>query len=279
MEICSTIRQCRDRRKNLKGDLGLVPTMGYLHEGHLSLVRRARAENEHVVASVFVNPTQFGPNEDLASYPRDLPRDLELLRHEGVDLVFTPSVDELYPSPYHTFVVAEEITKPLEGSVRPGHFRGVTTVVAKLFNIIDPTRAYFGQKDAQQAVVIKQMACDLNFDTSVVVCPTVREADGLAMSSRNIYLNQDERRAATILYRALQHAGERYDEGERDANILRRAISELIATEPLAQPVYVSIADARSLTELDHIERQALASLAVRIGPARLIDNMVLGGP
>jgi pantoate--beta-alanine ligase len=277
MEICTTIAQFREIRKRLSDSLGLVPTMGFLHEGHLSLVRRARAENDHVAVSIFINPTQFGPHEDLARYPRDLPRDLDFLQRAGVDLVLTPSAKEIYPPGYHTYVIVEEITERLEGLARPGHFRGVATVVAKLFNIVQPTRAYFGQKDAQQVVVIRQMVRDLNFDLEVVVCPTVREPDGLAMSSRNVYLDPDERRAATVLYRALQRAGQLYAAGERDASVLRRTMLDLIAAEPLARPDYVSIADLRTLVELDHVAGQTLASLAVRIGATRLIDNMLLG--
>ncbi len=276
MEVCTTVEEFRAKRKPLAGSLGLVPTMGYLHEGHLSLARRARAENDYVAASIFVNPTQFGPREDLARYPRDLPRDLDLLQREGVDLVFAPSADVMYPPGYHTYVVVEEITERLEGLARPGHFRGVATVVAKLLNIVQPTRAYFGQKDAQQVVVIQQMVRDLDFDLEVVVCSTVREADGLAMSSRNVYLNPDERQAATVLYRALQRARQLYAAGERDAGNLRRAMLDLIASEPLARPDYVSVADPRTLVELDRVEGRALASLAVRIGTTRLIDNMLL---
>jgi len=276
MDVCTTIIEFRTRRNPLKGSLGLVPTMGFLHEGHLALVRRARAENDHVAVSIFVNPTQFGPHEDLARYPRDLPRDLDLLRREGVDLVFAPTVVEMYPPDYHTYVVVEEITERLEGQARPGHFRGVATVVAKLFNIVRPTRAYFGQKDAQQVVVIQHMVRDLDFDLEIVVCPTVREPDGLALSSRNVYLNPAERQAATVLYRALQRAAELYAAGERDAGVLRRSMLELIDAEPLARPDYVSVADLGTLVELERVEGRALASLAVRIGTTRLIDNMLL---
>jgi len=276
MDVCTTIIEFRTRRNPLKGSLGLVPTMGFLHEGHLALVRRARAENDHVAVSIFVNPTQFGPHEDLARYPRDLPRDLDLLRREGVDLVFAPTVVEMYPPGYHTYVVVEEITERLEGQARPGHFRGVATVVAKLFNIVRPTRAYFGQKDAQQVVVIQHMVRDLDFDLEIVVCPTVREPDGLALSSRNVYLNPAERQAATVLYRALQRAAELYAAGERDAGVLRRSMLELIDAEPLARPDYVSVADLGTLVELERVEGRALASLAVRIGTTRLIDNMLL---
>lgn len=277
MEVCTTIPHFREKRKPLIGSLGLVPTMGFLHAGHLSLVRRARADNDHVAVSIFVNPTQFGPHEDFARYPRDVARDLDLLQREGVDLVFAPDISEMYPPGYHTYVIVEEITERLEGLARPGHFRGVATVVAKLFNIVQPTRAYFGQKDAQQAVVIQQMVRDLNFDLEIVVCPTVREPDGLAMSSRNVYLNPDERRAATVLYRALQRANHLYASGERDASAIRHAMLDLIEAEPLARPDYVSLANPRTLVELERVEGRALASLAVRIGTTRLIDNMLLG--
>ncbi|MFO3796119.1 MAG: pantoate--beta-alanine ligase, partial [Anaerolineales bacterium] len=210
MKVITSLRELWEERKKLAEPVGFVPTMGYLHEGHLSLVRRAQEECASVVVSIFVNPTQFGPNEDLARYPRDLERDLRLLAPLRVDIVWTPTVEEMYPSGYQTWVTVEELTKPLEGAMRPGHFRGVTTVVSKLFNAVQPQRAYFGQKDAQQAAVIRQMRRDLSYPIEIVVCPTVREADGLAMSSRNIYLSPPERRAATVLYRALTAAQSAY---------------------------------------------------------------------
>jgi pantoate--beta-alanine ligase len=253
--------------------------MGYLHDGHLSLVRAARAACASVVVSIFVNPSQFGPNEDLASYPRDLLRDLQLLELQGVDLVWAPPVEEMYPPDYQTWVMVEEVTRPLEGSMRPGHFRGVATIVAKLFNAVQPDRAYFGQKDAQQAVVIQQMARDLNFNLEIVVCPIVREPDGLAMSSRNTYLNPEERRAATVLYRALTAANQAFAAGEVDAPSLRRMMAAIIQAEPLARLQYVSCADPATLQEIEGpIVGRALLSMAVFIGKTRLIDNLVLGG-
>ncbi len=250
--------------------------MGYLHEGHLSLVRRARAECDHVGVSLFVNPTQFGPNEDLSRYPRDLERDLRLLQAEGVDLVWTPSPEIVYPPGFQTWVTVEDVSRPLEGAHRPGHFRGVATVVAKLFNAFTPDRAYFGQKDAQQVVVIRRMARDLNFPLEIVVCPTVREPDGLAMSSRNAYLNPEERQAATVLHRALTAACEAWQHGERDGEALRALMQSILAAEPLANPEYVSVADPDTLEELERVEGRALLSLAVRIGRTRLIDNVLL---
>jgi pantoate--beta-alanine ligase len=276
MRIAATVAEMRALRRGLSGETGLVPTMGYLHEGHLSLIRAARAQNDHVVASIFVNPTQFGPGEDFERYPRDTERDLSLLRTEGVDIAFTPSVEEMYPAGASTFVEVEGITDVLEGAHRPGHFRGVTTVVAMLFNIIEPRRAYFGQKDAQQLAVIRQLVRDLQLDIDIVACPTVREPDGLAMSSRNAYLTPGEREAALVLSHALRLAEERFAAGERDAEALRAAMRELIAREPLARIDYVSVSDTRTLRELDSIDASALASLAVRIGNTRLIDNVTL---
>jgi len=250
--------------------------MGYLHEGHLSLVRRARQECESVVVSIFVNPAQFGPGEDLARYPRDLERDLHLLEPLGVDLLWAPTEEVMYPPGFQTWVEVEGLTRPLEGAARPGHFRGVTTVVAKLFNAVQPQVAYFGQKDAQQATVIRRMTQDLNFPIEIVVCPTVREADGLAMSSRNVYLDPQQRRAATVLYRALSAARAAYDGGERQAERLRQVMRQVLASEPLAQVQYVSCADYETLEELEQVRGRALLSLAVFIGKTRLIDNFVL---
>jgi pantoate--beta-alanine ligase len=249
--------------------------MGYLHEGHLSLIRRAREECDHVVVSIFVNPTQFGPNEDLAKYPRDLGRDSQLIE-PYTDLLWTPTPEIMYPSRFQTWVEVEKMTQPLEGAMRPGHFRGVTTVVAKLFNAFQPHKAYFGQKDAQQAAVIRQMVRDLNFPIEIVVCPIVREPDGLAMSSRNVYLDPEQRQAATVLYRSLSIAKEAYENGERDADQLRQAIKDVLASEPLAQMQYVSCADYETLEELQRVERKALLSMAVYFGRTRLIDNFVL---
>ena len=276
MQVVKTIPDIRALRQKLGGTVGFVPTMGYLHEGHLALVRQARVGNSTVIVSIYVNPTQFGPEEDFGAYPRDLNRDLELLRGEGVDIVFFPSDDEIYPPEFSSWVDVEKVTERLEGAPRPGHFRGVATVVAKLFNIVQPTRAYFGQKDAQQAVVIKRMVADFNMGIEIVVVPTVRESDGLAMSSRNIYLSPGERKAATILFKALTLARQLWQGGEKDAGKIRRQMTLLIQKEPLAQIDYVSIADAETLEELNLIERPALASLAVKIGKTRLIDNMPL---
>ncbi len=255
---------------------GFVPTMGALHEGHLSLVRCARAENSRVAASIYVNPTQFAPTEDLDAYPRQLERDLELLRAEGVDLVFTPSDTEMYPPGFQTYVSVENVTRVLEGASRPTHFRGVATVVAKLFNIVQPTRAYFGQKDAQQTVVIRQMVRDLNFPVDVIVCPIVREPDGLAMSSRNQYLHGETRTAATVLYRALMAVQSAFEHGERNAETLRALMRDTIAAEKLARLDYVSVANPDTLQELDTIADSALCSLAVFFGKTRLIDNIIL---
>src|SRR5574341_86283 len=276
MQTLTTVSELRAFRKSLAGSFGLVPTMGALHDGHLSLVRRAKAECAHVGVSIFVNPTQFGPGEDLSKYPRDLDRDLKLLEALAVDVVWTPPPEVVYPPGFQTWVTVEQVSAPLEGKQRPGHFRGVATVVAKLFNAFTPDKAYFGQKDAQQVVVIQQMMRDLNFPLEVVVCPIVREPDGLALSSRNVYLNPEERRAATVLYRALSAAKAKYDAGERDAEMLRAALSSTIAAEPLAREEYVSAADPDTLAELEQVEKGALLSMAVRIGKTRLIDNFLL---
>jgi pantoate--beta-alanine ligase len=262
-------------RRSLSGTVGLVPTMGYLHEGHLSLVRQAREECDHVAVSIFVNPTQFGPQEDLAKYPRDLERDMKLIE-PYTDLLWTPTPEIMYPEGYQTWVEVETMTRPLEGAMRPGHFRGVTTVVAKLFNGVQPGRAYFGQKDAQQVAVIRQMVRDLNFPIEVVVCPTVREPDGVAMSSRNVYLAPPQRQAATILSRSLRTAKQAYDSGERDAGRLRQIMKDILASEPLAEVQYVSCADYETLEELTEVKRKALLSMAVFFGKTRLIDNLVL---
>lgn len=277
MKVVTTLPDLRAALAPLPRPLGLVPTMGYLHDGHLSLVRRAKSECASVGASIFVNPTQFGPNEDLGAYPRDLERDLRRLAAEGVDLVWTPTPESMYPSGFQTWVTVEEVSQPLEGMRRPGHFRGVATVVAKLFNAFTPDKAYFGQKDVQQAVVIRRMAADLNFPLEVVVCPTVRQPDGLALSSRNVYLDPAERQAATVLYRALRAAEAAYAAGERDAGKLRAIMSTTIAAEPLAQEEYVSVAHPDTLLELDAVHGGALLSMAVRLGRARLIDNLLLG--
>jgi pantoate--beta-alanine ligase len=276
MKVLSTITEFREVRKKVRGSVGFVPTMGYLHEGHLVLVRRAREENKTVVVSIFVNPTQFGPSEDFARYPRDPERDLAMLEKEEVNLVFMPSVEEMYPEGFCSWVDVEKVTERLEGAVRPGHFRGVTTVVAKLFNIVQPTRAYFGQKDAQQVVVIKRMVADLNMNLDIIVVPTHREPDGLAMSSRNIYLSPEERQAALVLWKSLNLAQQLWQQGERKAERVQQQMVALIQKEPLAKIDYVSIADPETLEEIAKIDRPALVSLAVRIGKTRLIDNITL---
>jgi len=264
-------------RQKLPEPVGLVPTMGYLHEGHLSLVRQACNECASVVVSIFVNPPQFGPAEDLSKYPRDLQHDLQMLASVDVDLVWTPSTDEMYPSGFQTWVMLEDLVKPLEGSMRPGHFRGVATVVSKLFNCVQPQKAYFGQKDAQQAAVIRRMTADLNFPIEVIICPIVRETDGLAMSSRNVYLGPEERQAATVLFRSLYAARSAYEKGERDANALRQIVTGIINAEPLACLQYVSCADNDTLVELESLTGRTLLSMAVFLGRTRLIDNLVLG--
>jgi pantoate--beta-alanine ligase len=277
MKTISTLSDLRTARLSLYGTVGLVPTMGFLHEGHLSLVRRAKAECGSVVVSIFINATQFGANEDLSKYPRDFKRDLELLEPLGVDLVWNPTPEIMYPAGYQTWVEVEALTRPLEGSIRTSHFKGVTTVVAKLFNAVQPHKAYFGQKDAQQAAVIRQMVRDLNFPIEMVVCPTTREADGLAMSSRNKYLEGADRPAATILFRALSAAKSAYEGGERSGEKLRAVMKDTLAAEPRAQPQYVSCADYDTLEELDVVSGKTLLSMAVILGKTRLIDNFVLG--
>lgn len=279
MDVITTVAEMVKAGERAQRPLGLVPTMGYLHEGHLTLARRARQENRTVVASIFVNPTQFDPTEDFASYPRDMERDLNMLRSEWVDIVFAPTVDEMYPKGYSTYVEVEGVTKPLEGARRPGHFRGVGTVVTKLFIIVRPDRSYFGQKDGQQVVVIKKLTQDLNLGTDIIVVPTVREPDGLAMSSRNVYLTPEERHAAPVLYRALCRARELWEQGQRDAGVLCQEMVRIITSEPLAHIDYVSIADAGTLGELTQVDRPAMVSLAVRFGRTHLIDNISLPGP
>ncbi len=282
MKVVETINEMKQLRKTLAEPIGFVPTMGYLHEGHLMLVREARKENPSVVVSIFVNPTQFGPKEDLASYPRDIPRDLAMLERERTDIVFMPSEAEMYPPRYNSWVNVEKVVERLEGAVRPGHFRGVATVCAKLFNIVQPTKAYFGQKDAQQLIVIKKMVADLNMNLEIVTVPTVREPDGLAMSSRNTYLTPEERKAATVLYKALTLAQELFSNGIWDIQTIRGQMFLLLTKEPLvtlSNINYVSIDNAETLEELDplgKIKPPALVSLAVKIGKPRLIDNIIL---
>ena len=277
MRTVTTIAGVREWRQSIPGTVGLVPTMGYLHEGHVSLVRRARAENECVAASLFVNPRQFGAGEDLNRYPRSLLRDQELFEAAGCDLLFAPPVEEMYPPGCETAVEAGSVAARLEGERRPGHFRGVATVVVKLFGIFCPARAYFGEKDAQQLVVIRRVVQDLNVPVEIVGCPTIRETDGLAMSSRNSYLNERERRAAPVLYRALTTARDCFAGGERRAGELRRVMREVLAAESLARIDYVSVADPATLHELETVAGPSLLSLAAQIGPARLIDNLVVG--
>ncbi len=276
MKIAQTIAEVRAWRAEVEGRLGLVPTMGYLHEGHLSLLRRARAENARVAASIFANPAQFDRADDLARYPRDVPRDTAMLREVECDLLLLPEPAEIYPEGYQTWVEPGAVAEPLEGAHRPGHFRGVATVVLKLLNIFQPDRAYFGQKDAQQLAVVRRMVMDLNLPVEIVACPTLREPDGLAMSSRNSRLSQAERAAAPVLYRALSAAREAWLAGESDAETLRSLMRSILAREPLADTEYVSLADPLSLTELARARAGALLSMAVRVGPVRLIDNLEL---
>lgn len=279
MEIVRTLEELRAAKKNMKGTIGLVPTMGFLHAGHISLVKRARQECDHVVVSIFVNPTQFAPNEDFASYPRDLDRDAALVKEAGAELVFAPLDDVMYPEGYQTYVTVEEVTKVLEGAMRPTHFRGVTTVVAKLFNAVQPDKAFFGQKDAQQVAVLSRMVKDLNYNLEMVVCPIVREKDGLALSSRNTYLDESQRKAALVLSRSLREARAAFASGERSVKAIREAMDGVFAGEPAAKVQYISIADTVTLQEIDSIESMALVSMAVYMGKTRLIDNTVLGKP
>ncbi len=276
MQTVETLAQLSEARNALPGPVGLVPTMGFLHEGHLTLVKEAKNVCQSVVVSIFVNPTQFGPSEDLDAYPRDLERDLALLEELGVDVVWHPTPEVMYPSNYQTWVEVTDVTQPLEGSFRPGHFRGVTTVVAKLFNAVRPDVAVFGQKDAQQVAVIKQMTQDLSYPIEIKVVPIVREADGLALSSRNTYLDENQRKAATVLNRALHAAEKAYQDGERSGDTLRKIMADTIANEPLASAQYVSCADRTTLQELEQITDGALLSMAVYVGKTRLIDNWVL---
>ncbi len=282
MEIISRRKRmmsvARKLRREENRTIGFVPTMGALHEGHLGLIHEARAMCDVVVVSVFVNPTQFGPAEDFNAYPRDLTRDAALLAEYNVDYVFAPPVEEIYPPDFSTYVTVEGVSEELEGASRPGHFRGVTTVVAILLNVVKPDFAFFGQKDAQQTVLIKRMVRDLAFNTEVVVLPIVREESGLAMSSRNNYLNDEQRRAAAVLHRSLSQAREAFETGERSVTVLTDLVRTIIEKEPLARIDYVSVNDADTLARLDKIDdRPALVSLAVFVGKTRLIDNVVLG--
>jgi pantoate--beta-alanine ligase len=276
MQVIKTIGEMKQARRAMPRPVGFVPTMGYLHEGHLFLARQARAANKSSIVSIFVNPTQFGPQEDFERYPRDTERDLGMLQKERVDVVFMPEPGEIYLPGFSTWVEVGSVSERLEGAARPGHFRGVATVVAKLFNIVEPDYAYFGQKDAQQTVVIKKMVADLDMNLQVVVVPTVRESDGLAMSSRNVYLSVEERKQAPVLNRSLQLAEKLFRNGERDAGTILRQMTDLIRQQPLARIEYISIADAVTLQELETIRKPAVLSMVVRFGKTRLLDNVVL---
>lgn len=277
MKVVETISEMKLVRRALKEPVGFVPTMGYLHEGHLSLVKAAKTKNNSVIVSIFVNPTQFGPREDLSKYPRDLKRDLALLEKIGTDIVFFPTDKEMYPPGYDTWVEVDKLTKRLEGASRPTHFRGVTTIVNKLFNIVEANNAYFGQKDAQQAIVIQKMVKDLNMNVRVIVCPTIREPDGLAMSSRNVYLTPEQRKQATVLHRSLKLAKDLYDKGERDPVKIKQQITALIQKRHLAVIDYISIASPEMLEELETLQGKALVSMVVKFGNTRLLDNVILG--
>jgi len=280
MRVCHSIDEVRAASRTGRREgksLGLVPTMGALHEGHLSLVRAAKAQCDLVVVSIFVNPLQFGPNEDLAKYPRNFDRDRELLAKEGVDFIFAPRVEEMYPAGAVTYVTVEGLSDKLCGRSRSGHFRGVTTVVSKLFNIVEPDRAFFGQKDATQSTIIRRMVRDLNIPVRVVVCPIVREPDGLAMSSRNAYLDAGQRKSALVLYRSLTAVQERFDQGERKARVLIDAGKQTLAHEPLVRLDYIEIVDPETLEPVDDLSRGGLAAVAAFVGNVRLIDNFVLG--
>jgi pantoate--beta-alanine ligase len=278
MRVVRRVREMEKVRAALSGSVGFVPTMGYLHEGHLSLVRRARAECDAVVVSIFVNPTQFGPGEDYERYPRDEARDLALLEGEGVDVVFIPSVEEMYPPGFSTWVeVTGPLAERLEGASRPGHFRGVATIVLKLFHLVRPHRAYFGEKDAQQLRIIRRMATDLHVPIEIVACPIVREPDGLALSSRNVYLSPEQREQALALSRSLELARRLIlEEGVRDAVEVRRRVREFVSASPGVRLDYVSIAHPETLEEVERIEGPVLVLIAAWVGPARLIDNLLI---
>jgi pantoate--beta-alanine ligase len=278
VRIVRTIAEARAWRRSGEGEVGLVPTMGALHRGHLSLVERARRDCARVAASVFVNPSQFGPGEDFAAYPRDLERDAALLEAAGCDLLFAPEPASMYAPGHDTRVEPGAVTAPLEGERRPGHFRGVATVVLKLLNVVQPERAYFGRKDAQQLAVVRRVVRDLDLPVEIVGCPTVREADGLALSSRNRYLDPAQRAAAPVLHRALCRARDAHRAGERDADALRALMRAALAGEPLARVDYVSVADPDTFAELERVSGPALALVAVFVGRARLIDNLELEG-
>lgn len=276
MELIKHLSEMRNyiNRIEKEKSIGFVPTMGYLHEGHLSLIKRARQDCDEVVVSIFVNPTQFGAGEDYHLYPRDLSRDIKLCKQDGVDVVFAPSREEMYPDSYSTFVKVEgELSSTLEGSSRPDHFQGVCTILTKLFNIISPDFSYFGQKDYQQVLVVKRLVRDLNLRTQIVVLPTVREKHGLAVSSRNSYLNKEERCAATVLYESLEKAKQLIMEGKKDPALVASKMKDLITTEPLAQIDYVAVVDPETLQKVKRIRKEVLVAVAVKIGGTRLIDN------
>ncbi|KAF2960089.1 pantoate--beta-alanine ligase [Thermotoga sp. 38H-to] len=280
MKIIETVEEMKkfsEEMREKKKTIGFVPTMGYLHEGHLSLVRRARAENDVVVVSIFVNPTQFGPNEDYERYPRDFERDRKLLEKENVDCIFHPSVEEMYPPDFSTYVEETKLSKHLCGRSRPGHFRGVCTVVTKLFNIVKPHRAYFGQKDAQQFRVLRRMVRDLNMDVEMIECPIVREPDGLAMSSRNVYLSPEERQQALSLYQSLKIAENLYLNGERDAEKIKEEMIKHFSRFDKVKIDYVEIVDEETLEPVEKIDRKVIVAVAAWVGSARLIDNTILG--
>jgi len=275
MKVIKTINEMRKLTIEMSGTVGFIPTMGYLHHGHLSLVRLAKKKNDHVVVSIFVNPKQFQPNEDFASYPRDTEKDLQLLQDANIDAVFLPNVSEMYPENFATYITIESLSKKLEGKSRPGHFQGVATIVAKLFNIIQPQQAYFGQKDAQQVVIMKKMVSDLQFPVEIVVGPTIREQDGLAMSSRNVYLSEKERKEATILFQSLKLAEELIRKGERNPVSVKKEMNDFIK-KSVGVVDYISLADPDTLDEVENIKKNTLVSLAVFFGKTRLIDNIVV---
>ena len=277
MRVIRTNKEMSQACREAVKPVGLVPTMGALHAGHLSLVDQARADNLTVAVSIFVNPTQFGDLKDLEKYPRELEGDLEMLRHHGVDLVYVPTVDEVYPEGVDTWVDVGPLAEKLEGLHRPGHFRGVATVVSKLFNVMQPDRAYFGQKDGQQVVVIQKLARDLDMGVEVVVMPTIREPDGLAMSSRNVQLSADQRQAASVVHQALRRAYQLWIGCERNGDVLREAASQILQAEPMVDSIdYVSVAGMSTLDESGHVDGRAMVSVAVHMGAVRLIDNIVL---
>ena len=276
MKILTSLSELRANLENMSGSLGLVPTMGSLHEGHLSLVKAARKQNDNVAVSIFVNPIQFGPEEDLGIYPRNHDNDLNILQSEKVDIVWIPDTEQMYPTGYQTYVTVDKLSPHLEGARRPGHMRGVATIVTKLLIAFTPDRLYLGQKDAQQTCIIKRLVADLGFSMDVIICPTVRDADGLALSSRNMHLNSVERNAAVVLYESLCEAKEAFSNGETDAGRLRTIIADMLSLEKGVQPLYVSVADINTLQELQYVSDTALCSIAVKIGTIVLIDNVVL---